>query len=268
MKSKLVVVAAVVSYGLLLSSAVGHSQDVTIDFTGVANPNVQVLGAYAGYYTGTVNGVAASPGFICDDYNNEIYLPSESWQATTTSFASLVSGNTANTAVLDGTLFGKTIGLDGYAALAYLSNSMAGTSSVTGQEDIAAAIWYIGALGTGSYSNPDGLGTDSIAWSSLSTSQQNLVTSLLGSSSQFGAVGGGSANAITELDSSSVSNLFIYTPIPGTQPSNYGLPQEFIGDPINTPEGGSTLLYLLVAVLFCTGVLLLRRQGFVSAANQ
>lgn len=122
--------------------------DVTIDFTGVENTSVQALGAYAGYYSGTVNGVASEPGFICDDYNDEIFLPSESWQATAVSFSSLASMTTSE---LDSsTFFGSTIGIAGYAAIANLSAQMNGASA-TQQAAISAAIWYIGAFGS---SNP------------------------------------------------------------------------------------------------------------------
>ncbi len=237
---------AIVGAMLFCLSIPALGQDVTIDFTGVANSSVQSLGAYAGYYTGSVNGVAANPGFICDDFNNDVYIP-ESWQATSTQVATLAT----NSSALSGTLFGNTIGIDGYAAIAYLANLMASTPA-SGQGDISAAIWYIGALGTGTNSVPSSIATgtistDSIAWSSLDATAQNYVTSLLGNRSTYGAVDGSTSSAVAELGSASVANLWIYTPIANTQPQGYGLPQEFIADPISVPEGGAPWMYLLLA---------------------
>lgn len=259
---------------------------VTINFTGVANPSVQALGDYAGFYTGTVNGSTETPGFICDDYNNDIYVP-ESWQATATPFSSLVSGKTVNSAALKSTLFGSTIGIDGYAALAYLSNLMASTPA-SGQGDIAAAIWYIGALGTGSYTNVLLGMDDSISWSSLSQTAQNYVTNLLGSGSNvlYGVVGGptGTEAAMTELQS---SDLWLYTPIAGTQTAGRPYPQEFIGVPeggaawmylflaagacgaamllsLAVPEGGASLLYILFASVACVGAIFLGRRKLLA----
>jgi len=214
-------------------------QDVTIDFTGVANTNVQALGAYAGYYTGTVNG-GAQTDFICDDYNDEIFLPSESWQATATSFSSLVTTPGA----LSSTFFGNTIGLAGYAAIADLSAMMNGASVQT-QADLSAAIWYIGTIGS----------TNPLSLSSLDTAAQNLVTSLLGATGEFGTTTSATAAAITELEDSS---LWIYTPTgQDISPAGDPTPQEFIGSVavVSAPEGGAALLYLLLAMAACCGAM-------------
>jgi hypothetical protein len=234
-------------------------EDVTIDFTGVANPNVQTLGAYAGYYTGTItaNGVtaAANPGFICDDYNNEIFLPSESWQATAISFASLAT----NPGDLSMTLFGNTIGLNGYAAIAYLSALMA-SASPSSQADIAAAIWYIGSIGTGT-----------LSLSSLDAAAQALVTSLLGANGKFGTAGGtATAAAIAELEGSS---LWIYTPTgQDINPSGDPFPQEFIANAppgsLLVPEGGAPWLYLLLAASACCAAGALRYGRRPGALNR
>jgi len=76
MKIKVGGFTAVIGLVVLWFGVPAFGQDVTIDFTGIKNTSVQTLGSYAGYYTGTVNGVAEAPGFICDDYNDEIFLPS------------------------------------------------------------------------------------------------------------------------------------------------------------------------------------------------
>jgi hypothetical protein len=248
---RLVMVAA----GLLLSFGIpAVGQDVTIDFTGVANTNVQALGAYAGYYTGSVNGVAEQPGFLCDDYNNDIFLPSESWQATATTFSSLTTASGQATAALGTTLFGNTIGLSGYAAIAYLSNLMA-TTPAAGQGDISAAIWYIGSLNS----------TSPVPLSSLDATAQGYVSLLLGSSSQKGLYDGtnafsktATAAAIAELESSS---LWIYTPTGmDITPVSDPFPQEFIGN-VSVPEGGSALAYLLLASFACFGAMRIKSRN-------
>ncbi len=240
---------AVAISALVCLAIPARGQDVTIDFTGIANPNVQALGAYAGYYTGTVtaNGVTtnANPGFICDDYNNEIFLPDESWQATATSFASLATSPTA----LGSTLFGSTIGIDGYAAIADLAAMMNGASPSL-QADISAAIWYIGSLGSGTLSLSD-----------LDANAQNLVTSLLGATGEFGAVGSSTAAALAELEGSS---LWLYTPTgQDISPSGDPFPQEFVSAVavLPVPEGGAPWLYVLLAGFACCGAVVLRRQA-------
>jgi hypothetical protein len=258
MKNRAIKLAAIVGSTLLCLSVPTFAQeDVTIDFTGVANPSVQALDAYAGFYTGTVtaNGVTTTetPGFICDDYNNEIFLPSESWQATAISFASLVTTQGA------GTLFGSTIGLAGYAAIANLASQMAATLTepLTPQQleqtqaAIATAIWYIGAINS---SNPVSLSQlESVAGA------QTLVNSMEDSYGAFGPDSGNS-NAIAELEDSS---LWLYTPT-GQDISGSGIPngqtpfpQEFVGNAavLPAPEGGAPLLYLLLAGVSCFGAM-------------
>jgi hypothetical protein len=239
---------------LLYFGIPAFGEDVTIDFTGVVNSNVQVLGAYAGYYSGTVNGVSSQPGFICDDYNNEIFLPSESWQATATTFSSLVTAGGQPTAALSTTLFGNNIGLPGYAAIAYLSNLMS-TTPASGQGDIAAAIWYIGSLNS----------SDPVPLSSLDATAQGYVTLLLGSSTQKGLYDGTdgpsktpTAAAIAELQG---SNLWIYTPTgQDITPVGDPFPQEFIG---NVSEGGGPFAYLLLASMACFGAIRFKSRSEV-----
>jgi hypothetical protein len=219
------------------------AQDVTINFTGVANTSVQSLDSYAGYYTGTVNGVAEAPGFICDDYNNEIFLPGESWQATAASFASLA---TMSTATLDSrTLFGNTIGLDGYAAIANLSTQMA-TASPAQQANLSAAIWYIGSLHSASV----------VPWGSLTAAQQTLVNQMIALYGSFSAGSDGSA-ALAELENSS---LWLYTPTgAGIIPTSDPFPQEFVGN-VAVPEGGASFMFMLLAGGSCFGAMFFKRR--------
>jgi hypothetical protein len=253
MRYRAISLAVLASAALLCSGTAAFGQeDVTIDFTGVANYNVQALGAYAGYYTGSVNGTAENPGFICDDYNNEIFLPDESWQATALSFSSLVSGGSVDLATLDTTLFGGTIGLSGYAAIANLASQMATAvtmpNSTQLQADISAAIWYIGSVNSVAPNT-------TVPFSSLDAGAQALVNEML---ALYGPLGSDTdAAAIAELESSS---LWLYTPTGAyINPAGDPFPQEFIGN-VSVPEGGAALLYLLLAGTTCFGALFMNKR--------
>lgn len=262
MKPRFLVIPILFACALLCASLSASAQSdlVTIKVTGVKNTSVQALGDYAGYYTGTVGGVASTPGFICDDYKDVVYA-GETWTARAISFASIATSATA----LSQTSFGATIGVNGYAALAYLANLMS-TTAASGQGAISAAIWYIGSLSsassTGNYNSALKM-YDSISWSSLSATAQAYVTSLLGSG-MFGAVGGSSTTATTYLTSSACSNMWLYVPTSWTG----SRPQEFIGFvPVNVPEGGANWIYLLLAGLACSGAFYLKRGKLALAAN-
>jgi hypothetical protein len=261
MRSRFLSLVAIAGSVLCLGTP-AFGQDVTIDFTGVANPSVQALGAYAGFYTGSVNGVTDNPGFICDDYNNEIFLPSESWQATATSFSSLVSGGSVNMQALNTTMFGSTIGLAGYAAIANLASQMAAAvsmpNSVQLQADISAAIWYIGSVNSVSPNT-------TVPFTSLDAGAQALVDEMLSMYGPFGSASDTDQSAIAELEGSS---LWLYTPtgqdITPASDAQY-LPQEFVGNvavvdppPVAAPEGGAPLMYLLLAGAACFGAMYFR----------
>jgi len=251
MKIKVGGFTAVIGLVVLWFGVPAFGQDVTIDFTGIKNTSVQTLGSYAGYYTGTVNGVAEAPGFICDDYNDEIFLPSESWQATAASFASLA---TMSVATLDSsTLFGKTIGLDGYAAIANLSAQMA-TGTPAQQANLSAAIWYIGSLHSGS----------PVPWGDLSAAQQTLVNQMI---ALYGSLSGGSdgSAALAELESSS---LWLYTPTgAGITPVGDPFPQEFVGN-VAVPEGGATFMFMLLAGGSCFGAMFYKHRKQLAMSKQ
>jgi len=251
MRIRVRVFSAVIGLVVLWFAVPAFAQDVTIDFTGVANTSVQVLDSYAGYYTGTVNGVAEAPGFICDDFNNEIFLPSESWQATAASFASLA---TISAGQLDSsTLFGSTIGLDGYAAIANLATQMA-TASPAQQANLSAAIWYIGSLNSASV----------VPWTDLTAAQQNLVNQLLALYGSFSA-GSDSSAALAELESSS---LWLYTPTgAGITPAGDPFPQEFVGN-VAVPEGGAAYMFLLLAGGSCFGAIFFKHRNRLAVAKR
>jgi len=187
-----------------------------------------------GFYDGSINGVNVgpgyqSPGFICDDYYDNI-TSGEHWQATGYQVSSLTLSNIAQDTLFGGaagweTAFGIN-GLQGYTALAYLANLMfTSNPSSSTQSSISQALWYLTSVATGH------------AWSltSLSTQAQGFVSTAL-------------ANCNISL--SNYAGLYLYT-----QPFNPAGPQEMWGQiqVLNVPEGGSALAYLLIAGAACMG---------------
>jgi hypothetical protein len=195
----------------------------------------------AGIYSGTVNGSSATPGILCDDYRDDIYS-GETWNANAYQASSLASGN------LGSTLFGNTIGLDGYAEVATLVSMMFGNVSsytdgattITGitQAELSSAIWYI--------TTPGGInGLDSKAALLVSTVEA--------------AFGSDTTKAAAYL--SNLTNLWILTPNPLTGIGN-GEPQEMWTTSLvlSAPEGGAALMYLLLAGLTCFGAMFYSRR--------
>jgi len=188
-----------------------------------------------GFYDGSINGVnvgpgQTSPGFICDDYYDNI-TTGEHWTATGYQVSSLNASNIGSD-----TLFGNAnwsavvngwTGLQGYQALAYLANDMftnaIGNSAL--QSSISQALWYLTSLAIGR----------GFSLSSLDTTARNLVAYV-------------TTQSLPGL--SSYTGLFLYT-----QPFNPSGPQEMWGQVqvLNAPEGGPALAYLLIGTLACIG---------------
>lgn len=181
---------------------------------------------YAGIYSGSVSGIGAQSGMICDDYADTV-TPGETWSATAFNAASLTSSNIKNT------MFGSTIGLDGYAEVATLVSYMFSGHSGYTQAELSSAIWYITSGGNWLLS--------SRLWNSLDANAQALVTSL---QSQFKT----NAQALAAL--SGFGNLWILTP-------NKNGPQEMW---VEAAEGGAALLYLLLAGFSCFGAMYWKRR--------
>jgi hypothetical protein len=230
-------VAAIAS--LCLTHPAFGQDDVTVNLTGGGTttwigPNPDGPGdldVYAGIYTGTVSGIpGANPGIVCDDYQ-DTDVPGESWTATALNAASLTSKN------IDQTLFGATIGLEGYAEVATLVSDMFSGKSGYTQAELSSAIWYITSVGNATLSAQ--------LWSALDSSAQALVTSL---QKQFGG-----NLAAAEAALAGFSNLWILTPMPDA----HGGPQEMW---VEAAEGGAAALYLLLAGLTCCGAFYLKRR--------
>lgn len=196
-----------------------------------------------GFYDGSINGVnvgpgQSSPGFICDDYYDNI-TSGEHWSATGYQVSSLTLSNVAQDTLFGGaagweTAFGIN-GLQGYSALAYLANDMftnaVGNSSL--QSSISQALWYLTSVATG----------HSWSLSSLSTQAQGLVSMAL-------------ANCNISL--SNYAGLYLYT-----EPFDPGQPQEMWGqvDVLAVPEGGSAAVYLLLSGIACLGAVWQSRRA-------
>jgi hypothetical protein len=217
-------------------SAFGQSI-VSVDYTGGYSTTWGNSGGDygAGIYTATINGVASSSGIICDDFNDDI-TAGETWNAKSYQVSTLVSsGNLGNT------LFGNTIGVTGYAEVATLVSMMFGGGSsygsITGitQAELSSAIWDI--------TTPGGItGLDSKALALVSAVKA--------------AFSGNTAAATAYL--ASLTNLWILTPTP----LGPGEPQEMWTE---AAEGGTALMYLLLATLFCGWAFSLRNRESVSA---
>jgi hypothetical protein len=226
MKSRFGALAAFLGVGTLCLAVPAFGQTpVTVNLNNVnGDPTVNVGGisVYAGVYGGTTTLPGANPGIVCDDFNDEVGVPS-SWSATAYQVSTL-----GTTTPITDVLFGgapanvaagyTNIGKAGYAELAYLVNLMFNTTNTTTQADISEAIWKI--------TDPALSGVDSAALT-LDGQAASYASSTGDSLSQY-------------------SNLWVYTPNPT------GSGQEMWG---TVPEGGATALYLLLAGAACFGAM-------------
>jgi hypothetical protein len=184
----------------------------------------------AGTYGAVINGTASSSGIICDDYNDEI-TAGEQWSAHAYQATSLASGNISNT------LFGSTVGLTGYAEVATLVSMMFSGGktygSITGvtQAELSSAIWDITTAG---------------GIKGLDTNATKLVAAVKT------AFSGNTSAATAYL--ATLTNLWILTPT-ASEPNR---PQEMW---VAVPEGGSELMYLLLAGAFCFGAMFFRHRN-------
>jgi len=199
---------------LLAAAATASADSLTLTNGG----SYTMGGVYVGPYnfTGTIGGQTVSLQLICDDFKSDV-TPGESWTVLTSTFPTLANANLGTPAQ--------------YQEVAYLAEMIfalnpASSGYGTTLGELQWALWNIFDPGVGlSSSNPDPYGS---LTSAEITAIQGYITSAQNSA--------GSGN---------YSNLIVYTPVPGTQqpnPPNTGLPQEYFGDPVNTPEPGSLLL--------------------------
>jgi hypothetical protein len=219
MKIRVGGLAAIVGAAALCVAVPAFGQ-VNMELTGT---NDGTYGSdYAGFYQGTI-GTQPNVNIVCDDYGDNVSV-GQVWTANVLN-ASLIPAN------LSSTMFGTTgsaIGVIGYAEVATLVEDMFTATSSAQRDDLSAAIWYITSGGASAALDP-GAQID-----------YNTVTA------EFG---GNTTAADTALDGD--TNLWLYTPI---GPNGLHSSQEFWGESV--PEGGTALLYLLLAGASCFGAML------------
>jgi hypothetical protein len=214
-------------------------QITTIDFTsGYTTTWGNFSGDFgAGIYSATIDGLS-SPGIICDDFNDEI-VSGETWNATAIR-ASTLSSN------LESTFFGGAIGLNGYAEVATLVSALFNdTPSLYGlsvtQAELSSAIWDITSGGT--LLGPDGTAQELVGDLEQTANIPAEVTALAGD-----------------------TNLWLLVPNPRSDYTGNAAgrePQEMWtsvqgatllrSNISNVPEGGTALIYLLLAGATCFG---------------
>jgi hypothetical protein len=239
---RLPVLMAVVGLLLFAYSAFGQTV-VPMTFTGWDGDSWDNGGT--GFYYGSVNGTAvgpgnSSPGYFCDDFNDEIYIP-ESWQAHAFQVSTLLENwSTYSSDVLFGGAFSgyNNVGQTGYLEMAILveasfSGTLGNIFAGATANDISAALWCITG-GPGSACSQGNMSAASWALWQYVLNNHNGV-----SLSQF-------------------ANLWLYVPINGSQ-SQGGQPQEMWGN-VAVPEGGDAWMYLLLAGVTCFGAMFYSRS--------
>ena len=241
MRIRFGVLATIVAAALICSGLSASGQSITfLNYS-----------AEGGTYPGIVNGQTTT--ILCDDDTDNV-IDNETWNVTALQASTLTASNIGQT------LFGGRIikaggstpadiaasdaaALTLYTQVAYLANALLtssnqpstfnafqdlytiGTNSVAAN-DISYAIWAL----------TSGIGT---GYSANTALVYNYVTT----------------NTLPLL--STYTNLWIYTPNPPsgyTQNSFGSEPQEMWGT-LNAPEGGASLLYLLLAGAACFGAM-------------
>jgi hypothetical protein len=220
------------------------SQDVTL--TLVNGGQYSMDGIYVGAYNATLNNTPAN--IICDDFEDEVYQ-NESWTASVTQANTITNSTTGLKWSTGGDLAywgvsNSNIQL-GYDAMLYLAQQVLPISLQNGQNAqtigyYSYAIWAI--------FDP------SAVYSYLKQNDSNFVYT-------WGQV---EALVQTALGKTYTPNEFagweVLTPQCGGGSSvcNDGPPQEFL---IFVPEGGSALMYLLLAGVSCIGAFLFRSRS-------
>ena len=213
--------------------ALGQGQ-VNINLTSAGN-NV-MDGVYVGPYSATVNGTSTQ--IICDDFVDDSYV-GESWTANVTTLSNLNGtkwGGMANAT----TLYDEAAWL----ATQMLSPTYSGNATQVGY--LAYALWAV--------------------------FQPNAVKSWLGANSAAWLAVQGWLNSAAgqQFTPGEFANFFIYTPDLGHSitcnggPCPTTPPQEFFGF-ISAPEGGSTLVYLLLTTLACLAAIKFRSRRQIDA---
>jgi hypothetical protein len=208
--------------------ALGQGQ-VNINLTS-AGSNV-MDGVYVGPYSATVNGTATQ--IICDDFVDDSYV-GESWTANVTTLSNL-----------NGTKWGgmpnatQLYNEAAWLATQMLSPAYSGNTTQVGY--LAYALWAVFQPSA----VQSWLGANSAAWQAVQ-----------------GWLNSAGAQHFTPGE---FANFFLYTPNLNDPITCNGAqcatapPQEFFGF-LSTPEGGSTLFYLMITMAACLGAMWFRSR--------
>jgi hypothetical protein len=189
------------------------------------NPGNDVMGGvYVGPYNFTLtNGTQSQQiQLICDDAASEVFT-GESWNVTTATFPSLTNIK-----------FPSSNQTQNYEEIAWLVQQM--YSNIGNAKTVGDIQWAIWDIFDGGVSNTD-------PWGAVSSTDQANIQNWLTQ-----------AGLPSNYSTGNYSNIVIYTPVAGTQPSQYGSPQEYFGlstPPVAAPEPGT--LAMLGIGLFALG---------------
>lgn len=204
--------AALILAALIVLAAPAALADGSSTLT-LTNPGSNVMGGvYVGPYTftATSGGQQSQVLLVCDDFTDDVFT-GESWQAVTSTIPSLTNAQFA--------------GLSQYEQVAYLTQQMfANINNPQAVADIQWAIWDIFDPGI---SSNDPFGT-------ISAADQNNIAGWL-------------AAAQTNAANGDYADVLVFTPLAGTQPPQFGPPQEYV---TVTPEPGTLALFGIGLVTF------------------
>jgi hypothetical protein len=231
--------ALVVGVALLCFAPYVLAQTTQLELTGVNGNNY--AGIYIGPYDIQVGGSSGPTyGMICDDFNDDINIGS-TWQATPYSVSSGNIGSTMFGSSQNQNLYnGPGTALLSYEEAAALSYAILfGNQGATNNALMQYAIWALfspGAVQSWLQGHESGSSYSS-DWATI----QGWITWASNHSSQ-----------------SLLSEFVVWTPY-GCQ-SGGCKGQEFFQ---YVPEGGTALMYLLLAGIFCFGAMWIRSRGTV-----
>ena len=238
-------IAAAAAVVCLASSAFAQVQ---VELTG-ANPYYYADPNYGnvsvGPYVGNVGNITGGQ-IVCDDYTDEVHV-GQQWQANTLNFGSLNTSNVGSTmwgATLDASL-GASAVFNLYLEAAYLTEELIIANATNPGHNSAQvaelqyAIWGIFYVAL----NPS---KAAAFWNNAPAGAFGIYQGLA---------------SLSGLSASQFANLEIVTPVNANGQvcgTGSGCAQEYF---LLVPEGGSALLYLLLAGASCLGAIFFRRRN-------
>jgi len=214
---------------LLAAAAIASANSIPLTLN---NGGSDVMGGvFVGPYNFTTSN-GQSLQLVCDDSNHDVYQ-NESWKATTSTLPALGSVVAFSTGQFSGSTLAE------YEEVAYVAQQI----FLAGPSANAATIGYMQYALWDIFTCSNGVGSSGCASTGLSDPTDQ--------------VGYWFGQAQNNYQNGNYSDVVIYTPVAGSQnPSNDGLPQEYIGI-VATPEPSS--LALLIAGMLALMLLVIRR---------